>query len=358
MNASKMFRTSRRQILGGGCNEYGRITEEALSARPSVAADRRRFLTQASAVGIASIFGVTPGARAEPPPETTTIRFDKFDVSCIAPQFVADSLLRAEGFTNVQYIRFGGSEAESDLVGENKVDMNLYAVGPLITSLDAGSPIVVLGGVRLGCYELFGTERVRSIRDLKGKAVPVEVLGGPKHVLLSSMAAYVGLDPRKDIRWVIASSADAQKMFAEGKVDAFLGFPPEPQQLRAKKIGRVIVNTATDKPWSQYFCCMLNANRDFVQKYPVATKRALRAVLKAADLCAREPQRIARLMVEQGFMSDYELALETFNDVRYDAWRTHDANNSIRFHALRLHEVGMIKSSPDKIIAQGTDWRF
>ena len=35
-----------------------------------------------------------------------------------------------------------------------------------------------------------------------------------------------------------------------------------------------------------------------------------------------------------------------------------DPDASMRFYALRLHEAGMIKSSPQKIIAQGTDWRF
>ena len=49
------------------------------------------------------------------------------------------------------------------------------------------------------------------------------------------------------------------ELFADGQVDAFLGFPPEPQELRARKIGRVILNMATDKPWSQYFCCMASA---------------------------------------------------------------------------------------------------
>jgi len=30
----------------------------------------------------------------------------------------------------------------------------------------------------------------------------------------------------------------------------------------------------------------------------------------------------------------------------------------VRFYALRLHEVGMVKLTPQKIIAQGTNWRF
>ena len=90
------------------------------------------------------------------------------------------------------------------------------------------------------------------------------------------------------------------QLLAEGKIDAYLGFPPEPQELRAKKIGHVVVNSAVDRPWSQYFCCMLAGNREFVRKHPVATKRALRAILKAADVCALEPERVAARHRRQG----------------------------------------------------------
>jgi hypothetical protein len=43
---------------------------------------------------------------------------------------------------------------------------------------------------------------------------------------------------------------------------------------------------------------------------------------------------------------------------RYGKWRQYDAEDTVRFYALRLREAGVIKSSPQKIIAQGTDWRF
>ena len=78
------------------------------------------------------------------------------------------------------------------------------------------------------------------------------------HVFVSAMATFVGLDPAKDINWVTGKEKPA-KLFAEGKVDAFLAFPPEAQDLRARKIGHVILNSALDRPWSQYFCCMLAA---------------------------------------------------------------------------------------------------
>jgi NitT/TauT family transport system substrate-binding protein len=172
------------------------------------------------------------------------------------------------------------------------------------------------------------------------------------------MAAYVGLDPRRDITWVTHPSDESMRLLGRGEIDAFIGFPPEPQELRAKRIGHVVVNSAVDRPWSQYFCCMSVANRDFARKYPVATRRALRAILKAADLCALEPDRAAKALTAQGVAKRFEYALQTMKDVPYTKWRNYDPEDTIRFYALRLNEIGMIKSSPQRIIAQGTDWRF
>jgi NitT/TauT family transport system substrate-binding protein len=177
------------------------------------------------------------------------------------------------------------------------------------------------------------------------------------------MAAQVGLDPRNDIEWVegYALSPTAlfpMELFIERKVDAFLGFPPEPQELRAREIGHVILDTTTDNPWSQYFCCVVAGNSEFIRNHPIATKRFLRAILKANDICAAEPERAARQLVDRGFTKRYDYAQETLATLPYGAWREFDPEDSLRFFALRLHEVGMIESTPNKIIAEGTDWRF
>jgi len=182
-------------------------------------------------------------------------------------------------------------------------------------------------------------------------------LGTGPALLLTLMAAEVGLDPKKDIRWIADPTAKPKDLFIEGQIDAFLSFPPEPQELRSRQIGRVIFDTAVDRPWSQYFCCMLAGNREFVRRHPVATKRAMRAILKAVDLCASEPARAAQILVDGGFTPRYDYALQTLKDVPYDKWREYDAEDAIRFWALRMREAGFIKSTPQKIIAKGTDWR-
>ena len=319
---------------------------------------RRAFMRDMTVGGTASLLGLrAESVAAEPPPETTRLRVHHSLSLCLAPLYVAEALLRGEGFTEVQYVPHG-PKGFYETLGSGEADIGGDFATSAIIHLDRGTPIVVLGGIHVGCFELFGTVQVRTIRDLKGKSVGVRGLDTPPHIFLSTMAAYVGLDPRRDITWVTHPSDESMRLLGRGEIDAFMGFPPEPQELRANRIGHVVVNSAVDRPWSQYFCCMSIANRDFARRYPVATKRALRAILKAADICALEPARAAKSLTAQGLTKRYDYAVQTMKDVPYTKWRNYDPEDAIRFYALRLKEIGMIKSNPQRIIAQGTDWRF
>ena len=320
---------------------------------------RREFVTVLTMAGASDALGLEArSAAADAPPEIKKIRLVRIPGICIAPQYVAEDLLRTEGFTDVSYIQTPAGIEASRAVALGDADFTIIFSAPVILNIEAGAPVVLLGGVHVGCFELFATERVHSIRDLKGKRVAVQSLQSSQHIFLSSMAAYVGLDPGKDINWATYPSAESIRLLAEGKIDAFLAFPPEAQELRARKIGHVVVNSGADRPWSQYLCCMLAGNREFVRKNPIATKRVLRAILKASDLCALEPERSARTVIEKGYATNYEYALQTMRDVTYGKWRQYNPEDTVRFYALRLHEAGMIKSSPQKIVGQANDLRF
>ena len=326
---------------------------------------RREFLSAAALAGTGAILGSRSDIlAAEPPPETTKIRLARSITACWAPLYLADELLRSEGFTDVQYVRSGQTNpGASKMLASGQVDFAMGFAGPRVMNLDAGEPSVVLAGIHVGCFEVFGADRVRSIGDLKGKRVAVDRIDSPSYLLISIIMVNVGLDPRKDINWVTGTEAESVRLLADNKIDALLlssGSHPFPQELRAKKIGHVILSSMMDRPWSNYFCCLVAANREFVRKHPVATKRALRAILKRADVIAREPERTARLLIEKGYAKndDYEYVRQMFKEIPYGQWREYEPEDTLRFYALRLHEVGMIKSSPQKIISQGTDWRF
>jgi NitT/TauT family transport system substrate-binding protein len=319
---------------------------------------RRQFLTALSLAGATSLLRTPYVLAAEGVPEITTVRILKLPSICVAPQYVADELLGAEGFTEIGYVDGAGSES-SATVGRGEADFTVEFAAQTIQTIEAGAAVTILSGVHVGCYELFAKDEIRSVNDLRGKTIGVQTGGPAPSTYLTAIAAHIGVDPSHDIHWVTgADGSNPFALFADGKIDAFVAIPPEPQELRARHIGHVLFNSIVDRPWSQYFCCMLAGNREYVGKYPVATKRVLRAILKAADLCAREPERVAQRIVDGGFTARYDYAVKALREVQYDRWREYDPEDTIRYYALRLYEEGMIKSLPNKIIAENTDWRF
>jgi NitT/TauT family transport system substrate-binding protein len=317
---------------------------------------RRAFANGMALTAGAAMLGLsTKAADAEPPPETTKLRLPRFafDHACLAPQWVADELLRAEGFTDIQYVT---TDHGLPALAAGKVDFAGADIMSLLLMLDGGAPLVAIGGIHAGCFELFGTSRVRSLLDLKNCTVAVGWAGG--QALVTCMANYVGLDPRRDAKFIQPPSKEAIELLAQAKIDALLGFPPEPQELRKRNIGHVVVSLSEDRPWSQYFCCMALVNAQFLKKNPVASKRMLRAFLKATNMCALEPERVGRYLVDRGFVKNHEYAVQAIKEIPFTRWREYNPADTMRFYALRLHETGMIKTSPQKLLARSGDWRI
>jgi NitT/TauT family transport system substrate-binding protein len=274
---------------------------------------------------------------------------------CDAPVALARELLAAEGFTDARCVAIKGGVPSSEAFARGEVDFGFMFVPYLLRRLDTGIPIIALAGTHSGCLELFAHKHIRTLTDLKGKQVGA---GRAGQIYLSVMAAHVGLDP-KDIKWISKSDgANPLDLFVQGKVDAYLAFGPERQDLRARKIGRSIVDMGADKPWANYLCCMLAGRTDFVRKYPIATKRVVRAILKATDQCSSEPELAARRLVEGGWAQHYDIAHQMLLDIPYASWRELDPEDTLRFYALWLHDLGDLKSTPNKLIAEGTDWLF
>ena len=258
----------------------------------------------------------------------------------------------------MRYVPAEAGIAQTEMLAHGDIDFSIDFATAFVIPIDTGAPIKVISGVHIGCYELFGREDIQSIADLKGRKVGVGYnLSSDPHIFVSAMATYVGLDPQRDIEWIVGEDKPAE-LFAEGKVDAFLAFPPEAQDLRARKIGHVILDSTKDRPWSQYYCCMLAVNAAYAEKHPAATKRVVRAIVKSADICATEPERVARLLVDSGRTKRYDYAVQSLRELPYSNWRDYDPEDTVRFFSLRLHEAGIVRSNPNEIIANGTDWRF
>ncbi len=325
---------------------------------------RREFIGGLALAGTAAMLGAQPElalAAQEPPPETKTLRLRYWDPACWAPFYLAEPFLREEGFMDIRYM--AGPQTElANMFKKGLVDLSPdFSVQGMYNIETQGSSQKFISGLHVGCYALIGSERVRSVRDLKGKTVWAGSIeyGGP-HIFFTAIVSYVGLDPRKDIKYVWVKKDEAIELFQKGKIDAFISFPPGPQELMAKGIGRLLLDTNVDKPWSQYFCCMVSGQNDFIKNNPIATKRALRAILKAIDLVSRDPALATRELLTRKIVkqADEKYVLQTLKEIPYGRWREYNPEDTIRFYALRMRETGMLKANPQQFIEQHTDWRF
>ena len=105
---------------------------------------------------------------------------------------------------------------------------------------------------------------------------------------------------------------------------------------------------------------MVNASKKFVRENPKATKRALRAILKANDIVARDPELAARVLLERKIIKEagYKYIVQDLKETPYYKWRDYNPEDTVRFYTLRLHELGITKLSPQEIIDKNCDWRF
>ncbi|MBI5633042.1 MAG: ABC transporter substrate-binding protein [Nitrospirae bacterium] len=325
---------------------------------------RREFLGGLALAGTAAALGVRPelvSAAVEPPPETTKLRILKGKPACWVPVYVAEPLLREEGFTDIQYV-FGHAPEVAKMTKEGLIDLSPgFSASTMYNLEHQQHPLKFLTGLHVGCYALIGSARTRSVRDLKGKTVWAGAVknDGP-HLFFSAIVAYVGMDPHTDVNYVWVSKDEAIRLFRDGKIDAFMSFPPGAHELMREGIGHLLVDTNVDKPWSQYFCCMVSGYNDFIKKNPIATRRAVRAILKANDIVARDPEMATRILIEKNVIkeSDYPHTLPELKRIPYNKWRDYNPEDTIRFYALRMRDTGMIKSNPQQFIDQYTDWRY
>jgi NitT/TauT family transport system substrate-binding protein len=302
-----------------------------------------------------------------PPPETTTVRFVSPPV-CDPPMALAKAFLQEEGFTDIQYVRVPPTNTEWLTSGVAEFNSGGYGA-QIAAAVDAGLPMVALVGIHPGCLELWARPGISSIRDLRGKTIAVNAKRASDllYGIFSILLAYIGMDPATDVNFIeigpdVAALRDA---FIDGRSAAFIAPAVFGPQLRRnpKNPGTVILDTTMDKPWSQYYCCQLVANRDWARRYPIATKRVTRAVCRAADLVTKDKVSAAHQFVASGFFSttpaatDEDITNEVIRDLSYD-WRDFDPEETLRFFALRLADAKLVKLTPQEIIAQGSDFAY
>jgi len=316
-------------------------------------------LSTAGALLVGCVGGGQSSSKPSPAPspgpvETKTLRIGAPPV-CDAAYFMADRYLRDEGFTDIQFVK---GDASQTMAG-GAADITSFFPSRLAAEIDAGTPVVALAGLHVGCVGLFAQPGIRDVAGLRGKTIMVRkkdprefTFAFPVVTLLNA-----GIDPSHDVNIVEApSDADMLKLFRDGKTDAFTTAVVQMDALRAEGKFAMLVDYTTDAPWSGHHCCLVTATRSFVEMSPNAARRALRAILRANVEAASDPSRGVRAMVDAGFSNQYDAVLAHDRTLPYASWRTVDPEVGVRFFAERLQQAKVVASSGDQVVRKGTDW--
>src|SRR5215471_19497213 len=113
------------------------LAEESREVLMHMTQSRRRFLTAVSSAGAAGLLGLSQSFAQEAPPETTTVRFPISNNICFAPLYVADALLRAEGFTDIRYVSTASGATGARWVARGDADFDNAFVGTQMSLIDA-----------------------------------------------------------------------------------------------------------------------------------------------------------------------------------------------------------------------------
>jgi hypothetical protein len=112
-----------------------------MSAQQAEGWTRRRFLGGLTLAGTAGLLGLHPSLlAAEPPPESTRIRLVRIPSICQAPSYVAEELLRSEGFTEVHYLKTDTVRDLEMALASGEANLNGHFAAPLLLRLEAGTP--------------------------------------------------------------------------------------------------------------------------------------------------------------------------------------------------------------------------
>ena len=343
-------------------NSWNRTLTRQLSRRAAI----RGLGLAGLGLGAATVLGCGGGSedkpKVEPPPEVTALRMPLSTPLCETAMFLAEKYLAEEGFTEVKFIPYQAPTVPWMLVSSGEADFGVDNLSLLLRA-DVGEPLTFLAGFHTGCGAWVGNDSIKSAADFKGRTIGVggtDPLVNFDYLATLMFLANAGLNPARDVTFVTRPGPLAQLTppFDEGKFDGFWAGLPVLYQARAAKLGHEISNMMMDKPWSENYCCGVGANRNFVQKNPVATKRALRALMKASDEAESQPTAAARYVVDKGYRPNYDDVVQSFKEMGHNRWREMDHAASARFWLRSLQAAGLLKGAPEKVISDGVNLSF
>lgn len=291
-----------------------------------------------------------------PAPETTTIRIAC--APCDAQIMIAERYLKQEGFTNIEITDVNAISA----LASGRIDMGTMFPHNLANMVQAGQRVVALVGLHPGCAEIWAQPDIASLRDLRGKTivVPVKTLASSAYTYPAIVLRQAGVNPA-DVNFVVQAGANPVALYLEGKNDVVFVATTGAVALAVNPAnkGHRVHDMMKDDPWAKIDCCLLVTRQEWYSANPVAAKRAVRAIFRAADFQPDDRADAVKLVTDRGLFggaNNYRIVLGAANMVPGN-WRDLDVEKSVRFFGQLLADVGLLRISVDDV-AKAVDPRI
>ena len=272
--------------------------------------------------GLSASFFSGCGGGAEPAASTgkPKVKLAYIGLTCEAAMFVAEEkgFFEEEGI-DVELIKTDW-DGLRDGLGLGRFDVNYTLIMYLLKPIEQGLDVKITGGIHTGCLRVHAAadSGIETVEDLRGKRIGIPTMGSPPFLFASRALAAKGLDPEKDVEWVVVAPDVSMLALENGQVDAIADSEPIGSILAAQGKVRIVADQGADPQFRDEYCCAVVVNGDFAKRDPETAAKVTRALLKGARWVDENPVSAAELSVEKKYVaSSKELNAQAISKLDY-----------------------------------------
>ena len=277
------------------------------------------------------------------------VRVGYIGLTCEAPIFTAveKGFFKEEGL-DVTLVKCEWANYK-DVLALGGFDVTHHLVMYFLKPVEQGLDVKFTGGIHRGCLRVQAAAKgnIRSIKDLRGKRIGVPGMGTPPFIFANRVLGANGINPGKEITWLVFPAGELGLALDKGEVDAVANSEPIGSLLLSDGKVRNIADQAADAPYKDEYCCAVLVNGKSLARNPKASAAATRALLKAAKWVEANPAAAARLSVEKKYLaSTVEQNTIAISHLRYIP-SVSGAEAAVKLAATEMKRAGMLNPSTD-----------
>ncbi len=270
-------------------------------------------------------------------------------LTCEAAMFVAQEkgFYDEEGI-DVEFVKTDW-DGLRDGLGLGRFDANYTLIMYVLKPIEQGLDVRITGGIHTGCLRVHAGESsgIETVADLRGKRIGIPTMGSPPFLFASRALAGAGMDPRKDVEWVVVAPDVSGLALKNGTIDAIADSEPIGSILTAQNKVRVVADQAADAPYKDEYCCAVVVNGGFAKRDPTTAAKVTRALMKGARWVAENPTAAANLSVEKKYVaSSAELNAHAISKLNYLP-AVSACRDSIGLASREMKTAGLLNTSTD-----------